>query len=77
MKKVTAILALMTMFFMANSQVSNWVEGTVCSTCIVNSNNASNPKGGGNNQIMNGNGIVVNNYTHTACGLGYVQASKD
>ncbi|MBK7309331.1 MAG: hypothetical protein IPI93_00715 [Sphingobacteriaceae bacterium] len=74
MKKVTAILALMTMFFMANSQVSNWVPGTVCSTCIVNNNNT--PKGGGNNQVNNGNGTIVNNYTHTACGLGYVQASK-
>jgi gliding motility-associated-like protein len=74
MKKVIATIAFLTIAIMVKSQVSAWIPGTVCSTCIANSN--SNPKGGGNNSINNGNGIIVNNYTLTQCGLGYVQASK-
>jgi len=79
MKRILSIAVLVVMFFAGKSQVTpmpTWVPGTVCSTCIVNNNNNSNPKGGGNNTVMNGNGTIANSYTHTACGLGWVQASK-
>jgi gliding motility-associated-like protein len=84
MKKVAIIFALVTAF----AAKAQWVPGTVCSTCITNSNansnnlpgngnqNASsgNPKGGNNNnQINNGNGTIATIYTRTVCGLGYTQ----
>src|ERR1043165_1866423 len=86
MKKVAIVLALVVAAFSANAQ---WVPGTVCSTCITNSNanantlpgngnnsqsSSGNPKGGNsNNQTNNGNGTIATVYTRTVCGLGWTQ----
>ncbi len=85
MKKLAIILALVTAF----TAKAQWVPGTVCSTCITNSNASANtlpgngnntqsspgnPKGGNNNnQINNGNGTIATIYTRTVCGLGWTQ----
>ncbi|MCC7017835.1 MAG: hypothetical protein IT564_11600, partial [Rhodospirillales bacterium] len=53
--------------------------GTCAATCvplnIPNPTLTSNPKGGGNNQTMNGNGTIATSYFASACGLNYVLGS--
>jgi gliding motility-associated-like protein len=50
--------------------------GTCAATCtplnILNPTLTVNPKGGGNNQINNGNGTIATIYQNSACGLSYV-----
>jgi gliding motility-associated-like protein len=74
MRHLLFLLLLVSKLF---SQTPAWVPGTVCSTCIVQQN-SGNPKGGPdpNLTVMNGNGTLAVSYTNTACGLGYVQASR-
>ncbi len=50
-----------------------YMPGTTCSTCLANftNYNNNNPKGGGNNSVMNGSGSIGNSYMATACGLNY------
>ncbi len=60
------------------TQAANWnpnMLGTCQATCMalnIPNPNSTNPKGGGNDQINNGNGTVATIYTMTACGLNYV-----
>ncbi len=60
------------------TQVANWnpsMLGTCSATCVainIPNPNSSNPKGGGNNQINNGNGTNATTYFASACGLNYV-----
>ncbi len=50
--------------------------GTCAATCtplnIINPTLTPSPKGGGNNQINNGNGTIATIYQNSACGLSYV-----
>lgn len=59
------------------AQAANWnpnLLGTPSANCMATHApaNPSNPKGGGNNQVQNGNGTIATSYTMTACGLNYV-----
>jgi gliding motility-associated-like protein len=60
------------------TQVANWnpnMLGTPSANCMaahVPTANSTNPKGGGNEQVQNGNGTIATIYTMTACGLNYV-----
>ena len=77
MKKIFFICILFLSVATLKAQKSVAPTCTLGTCCYSDTPSSSNPKGGDPNAtVMDGNGTLATNYTATACGLGYVQASK-